>query len=506
MPMMRRAFCSRIAMTTLAAASSYSCAAAPSGPVELHAGPVRMKLADGELRYLRVGEEEVIRRVYFAVRDEQWNTVVPRFTRVDLEEHPDQFTLRLAAHCQEGAVDFDWTATVTGTPAGVVSFAAEGTPNAAFRSNRIGLCVLYGSDACAGQTFETLVTEETAPRSGTFSRDVNPELLASDYRIHRFTTRLGSIVSCKASGLVRMEDQRNYGDSSYKAYQSLDYPYPDVAKGAARTQSFTITAEPGRGPLEIKPRTGPTHVSVGEPIAGRKLPQLIEADPAHKSPGYYAINFNRAKFENASVLLWNYTPFVHLPDDDVMLENISTVLDQAQTARAFSPHASLHVGPIALSPPSPHPNRYPSRPPGMAAAWAAAFYGNLARAGISKANFDMPDEGVGQFLKSLDSYQGRPLLNVSLNPGHPLTERGVSPLQAFAAQGADGDALWLINLSGQQCEVAMDNVSPTRHVRVLRIVAEHAGDGAPAEQTVDRLDAGALTISPWEIRRLVFEK
>jgi len=47
----------------------------PSVPRLLHAGPITVKLEDGELRYLYVGQKEIVRRVYFAVRDGQWKLI-----------------------------------------------------------------------------------------------------------------------------------------------------------------------------------------------------------------------------------------------------------------------------------------------------------------------------------------------------------------------------------------------------------------------------------------------
>src|SRR4051794_3324508 len=36
-------------------------------PRHLRAGPITLKFQDGQLRYLRVGEKEMIRRIYFGV-------------------------------------------------------------------------------------------------------------------------------------------------------------------------------------------------------------------------------------------------------------------------------------------------------------------------------------------------------------------------------------------------------------------------------------------------------
>src|SRR5258708_1292060 len=57
-----------------------------SVPRPLHAGPISLKFEDGELRYLYVGQKEIVRRVYFAVRDGSWNTAMPRFTNVAVDD------------------------------------------------------------------------------------------------------------------------------------------------------------------------------------------------------------------------------------------------------------------------------------------------------------------------------------------------------------------------------------------------------------------------------------
>src|SRR5947209_744565 len=66
----------------------------------LRAGPITLKFQDGELRYLRVGEKEIIRRIYFGVRDDQWNTATPRFTAYTVDAAEDHFTAKLSAICQ----------------------------------------------------------------------------------------------------------------------------------------------------------------------------------------------------------------------------------------------------------------------------------------------------------------------------------------------------------------------------------------------------------------------
>jgi D-apionolactonase len=47
--------------------------------LELRAGPLEMLLEPGGLRYVRLGEREVLRRVYVGVRDPNWGRLSPKF-------------------------------------------------------------------------------------------------------------------------------------------------------------------------------------------------------------------------------------------------------------------------------------------------------------------------------------------------------------------------------------------------------------------------------------------
>lgn len=60
-------------------------------PRPLRAGPVALLLDGIDLRYLRIGEREIVRRVYAAVRDIDWNTVPGIVSDLAIEEKPDSF-------------------------------------------------------------------------------------------------------------------------------------------------------------------------------------------------------------------------------------------------------------------------------------------------------------------------------------------------------------------------------------------------------------------------------
>src|SRR5579862_8618274 len=100
----------------------------PPGGQWLKAGPVRAKLEDGELRYLFVGDKEIVRRIYFGVRDGNWATAMPKFTKIEVNKNEDGFTVNLAADCRMGKVDYSWTGVINGDADGIITFKATGVP------------------------------------------------------------------------------------------------------------------------------------------------------------------------------------------------------------------------------------------------------------------------------------------------------------------------------------------------------------------------------------------
>src|SRR5579875_1460058 len=78
----------------------------------LRAGPVSAQLDGGDLRYVRVGAVELVRRIYVAVRDLNWNTLPSALTDVQVDQRADGFTVRFACRNQEGDIDFSWEGTI----------------------------------------------------------------------------------------------------------------------------------------------------------------------------------------------------------------------------------------------------------------------------------------------------------------------------------------------------------------------------------------------------------
>jgi D-apionolactonase len=96
----------------------------------------------GFLRKIRHGEIEILRAIYGAVRDQNWNTVEPKLTIRYFESQENQFHLRFEADCTAPGIDFSWSGLVD-AEGSTLTFQFIGKAKSTFRKNRIGLCVLH---------------------------------------------------------------------------------------------------------------------------------------------------------------------------------------------------------------------------------------------------------------------------------------------------------------------------------------------------------------------------
>ena len=452
----------------------------------LRAGPVLLKLEDGELRYLRVGDKEIVRRIYFGVRDGNWATAMPRFTKMQVEKADDHFTIDMAAECKKGPVDYHWTGTVSGAADGKITFHAQGAANADFDSNRIGLCVLFGTPSLAGQAFAT----DGSPAQGTFPRLVAGELVGKQFHSLRYTTDHGLNVACTLEGAIfDMEDQRNWGDSSWKAYAPLPYAYKQVKKGESKEETVTISVT-GVNAAETRPsRQDPVRVKIGTIVEGSRVPMLVAPSAIKDHVEFTGISFSRDKFKGKEQISWSYTPTEHLPDNDVAMENMPALEDQAKTVRSISPGATLYVGPIQLSKRG-MDARF-AAPFGRA--WAFGLVKYLAEGGVEQAAFDLPPGPASAALEALRPYAGRPLVAVQTTPrySHHIT--------AFAIAGAtehDAPTVFLVNRTAHAWHAQIETAA--RSARLLAPGGEAKESNAQASNGVIEVE-----VAPYGVLQLI---
>jgi hypothetical protein len=255
----------------------------PAAVVEqLQAGPMRLKFQDGELRSLYVGDREIVRRMYFAVRDSRWDTVMPEFDQIEVKRSAGGFRIQFAARCRNDVADYSWKGEIVGAPEGKIIFNVSGAPNADFNSPRVGVNVLFGSDALAGVSYETAdATGKVVP--GTFPTLISPALLTGKWT--GLSYRIGDLgVTCQVTDAdFGMEDQRNYGDSSYKAYSGLAYKYPKLTKGDRQKETVELSVIGGPAPTAVPDSV---RVRIGLALPGAARARVVPPPGRHSElPG-----------------------------------------------------------------------------------------------------------------------------------------------------------------------------------------------------------------------------
>lgn len=256
--------------------------------VPLRAGPLTLFYEAGDLRTIKYGEREVLRRVYVAIRDRNWGTVAPVITNVVMDVQPEHFAISFDVANQEGPIDFAWRGVITGTAEGVIEYAMQGIARSTFMRNRIGFCILHPAE-CAGAPCEILHVD------GTSERAELPELIQPYQPLRPFeemaalTHQVEPGVRAElrfAGDIFEMEDQRNWTDASFKTFCTpLRIPYPvEVAAGTRVEQAITLRIVDERPAGALATQAGATAGDIaftvaGEPVALPRLGlRLADAD------------------------------------------------------------------------------------------------------------------------------------------------------------------------------------------------------------------------------------
>ena len=247
---------------------------------DLRAGPLTAVLEGGDLRYVKLGEDTVVLRLYAAVRDRNWNTIEPRFLSYELEQHDDGFTVRFVAEHVSDEVDFEWQGSIAGTADGVITATMDGVARKDFLRNRIGWCVLHPMEL-AGVSATVETPEGTV--EGRFPELISPHQPFIDMQSISHRTSIGEITIRFEGDLWEMEDQRNWTDASYKTYSTpLRIPYPVQLQAGDRVQQ-RVTIEARGGEAAATPSLEPVRVTV-DPSQGRPIPAIGLTVAGHGEP------------------------------------------------------------------------------------------------------------------------------------------------------------------------------------------------------------------------------
>ena len=198
---------------------------APPQRTLLRAGPLSALWEGGDLRGVRRGDVEILRRVYVAARDEDWDTIPVRLSNVSTDVRDDRFVISYDATNSSRSLEFKWHAVITGQPDGTITLTMDGRAMRDFSYCRIGFCLLHPLAEYCGQPFTGISPD--GPVTGNLPTWVAPQRYEGGFYLPLFPSVSSFTVSLKngievkfnfEGDLFEMEDQRNWTDGSFKTY------------------------------------------------------------------------------------------------------------------------------------------------------------------------------------------------------------------------------------------------------------------------------------------------
>jgi D-apionolactonase len=246
----------------------------------LRAGSLSVEFQNGQLRYIRAGEREVMRAVAFIVRDESWGTFSPEISQLEIGERPDAFDIHYEGCCAAG--DVTYRANIRGTEKELV-FSARIMVTRDFRTNRVGFVILHPLEGCAGCPIEVEHVDGSIEHSTLPSRiSAYQPFFGVRALKHEFAP--GSFVTARLEGdTFEMEDQRNWSDASFKTYvRPIGLPWPyEITAGNQLEQQVSLRIEGNPPPASRSVGDQAVAITIGE-LAGR-MPQIGVEIPAQEA-------------------------------------------------------------------------------------------------------------------------------------------------------------------------------------------------------------------------------
>ncbi|MES2797983.1 MAG: hypothetical protein V4683_18595, partial [Bacteroidota bacterium] len=197
----------------------------------LIAGQVHVKYENGSLRSFKVGDSEVLRRIYFAVRDENWATYSPQIYDETIIQNRDSFEINFRSDYErDKEVFLTWEVQIFGFDTGKIVFEIIGNVKQDFQTNRAGFCVLHPIQGLTGHSVE-IVHSNSSTKTLAFPQLIDPYQPFFDV-VGMNWGQNESRFSLQFEGdIFETEDQRNWGDASYKTYCTpLSVPFPRTLK------------------------------------------------------------------------------------------------------------------------------------------------------------------------------------------------------------------------------------------------------------------------------------
>lgn len=197
----------------------------------LHAGIFSVNYHQGFLRYISIGDTEILRMIYFALRDHNWSNVPHRIINEIIDQTNDSFKINYECiHTSETIEVLHWKVSIEGKPDGTIVFQIIGTVLKDFKKNRAGFCVLHPLKDVLNAPCEITHPNKTKT-TGNFPTQIHPVNPFKNIRSMRWQAKNEWFIIDFEGDIFETEDQRNWCDASFKTFCTpLDIPFPAMLK------------------------------------------------------------------------------------------------------------------------------------------------------------------------------------------------------------------------------------------------------------------------------------
>lgn len=206
----------------------------------IEVGALSFTLEGSGIRHVRLGDKEMVRAIAFLARDHDWGTLEPELKILKQSVRNDRAVIEISANYCSREATLESSLKIEANSA-FLKFSSNVKAIGDFETNRSGFTVLHPASAAG-----CLLTVEHS--NGEIDISQFPVLIdpwQPFMEIRSLTHHQNGLsVSCFFEGDVfEMEDQRQWGDASFKTYNrpiALAWPYT-INDGEGFAQSVTIS-------------------------------------------------------------------------------------------------------------------------------------------------------------------------------------------------------------------------------------------------------------------------
>lgn len=251
----------------------YGYSAEAPARIPLRAGPWSMDFLDGDLRNLSLNQTEVVQRLCVLIRGPEWETLPRTIAPIQVEARDRSFAIVCDCESRVGQINFRWRLRAEGSEQGEIRYGFEGAALSNFYVNRIGICALHSTAEFCGRNI-SVTTWHGATERILLTKEIAPwPIFTNANSICYDLADLPTIRMTLSGDSFEAEDQRNWGDASFKIYSrplDLPHPYP-VEKGSSIAQSACLTLTSPVRDHATTPEVNELRISG---LLGSPLPQI----------------------------------------------------------------------------------------------------------------------------------------------------------------------------------------------------------------------------------------